>query len=817
MLKRQRIPQAKRRPIEEDEEENSQAAKAIPPVAPTPWWALLLLVSVPLLAISICGNRSPEAIGLSAVVAGAAVFAAPPRFRLPLSVGAPLLLMLFFAVCGLFPLGDSSLPEWRGTLRDAFGIVMPATRSAQPWITLQGVLLLAVGTLWLSVCITRGFDEPERRTLLQLLVLGIAGIAIASLVVHYGDYEVIFWQGTERIEYYGPFTNRNNFSGLLAAGAVLAFACTHDAYHRKRWSWPVFALAILPMFGAILANTSRTGVVLFFAGLGLWMMSGTHAARSAKRFAVSISLLLILATVFLIYGQRILERFTGSEGIVSTLSNDGRIKIFQQSMALIPQAPLLGVGLGNFEPVYALHREAAEDYIITRTAHPESDWLWLGIEGGLLTLVAALAAGYFIWRGFGRWKKSDGSGRRDRRLRAAAGIGVALLFLQGFVDTPLHTIGLATFGALLAGLAWHPGKRLAANVSVPILRYTASGICLFCGFAWLTVAGGETLLPGTFSAKKQLETAKALTRTGNDADALAALNKVISIQPMRWDAYYLRAAVSLRIGRPHQMVMDDFSRARALEPNSPNFCMDEAQLWLEHAPLQAIPALREAIRRDPRNAAEYYKQIANNVHRYPDLREPLRAMAEDPKLRLIYLERASGSDFQVALRELLDRHPSLDNFTPAQKLSLFELWYSGGDKSQLIRELQHNPSWSTSGWIVLGRHWAGEGKFREACELGFKHMRQPSLPTTSEGRDLGQLTRGFLQNPNDSLRGLALYQVQRQQGLEAEAFTTLRDVTRIPNAPVSAAYEYAVRLAEKGDYSRAWDSLLSYRTRSTEP
>ncbi len=117
---------------------------------------------------------------------------------------------------------------------------------------------------------------------------------------------------------------------------------------------------------------------------------------------------------------------------------------------------------------------------------------------------------------------------------------------------------------------------------------------------------------------------------------------------MRWDAYYIRAAISLQLGRPHQQVMDDFSRARALEPNTPTFCMQEAALWLDHAPLQALPALREAIRRDPRNAADYYRQIADNIHRFPDLREPLRSMAEDPKLRLLYLERVSGSDFQTA-------------------------------------------------------------------------------------------------------------------------------------------------------------------------
>lgn len=816
MLKRQRIPKSQRRPLEEEEEEHAQPPKTVLPVAPTPWWALLLIVTVPLLAIAICGNRSPWAIGLCTVTAGVAIFTAPPRFRMPLTVGAPLLLMLVFALCGLLPVGDSNLPAWRTTLRDAFGVVMPGTQSPQPWITFQGVLMLAVGTLWLSVCITRGFDEPERRTLMQGLALGIAGIAIASLIVHYGDYEVIFWQGTERIDYYGPFTNRNNFSGLLAAGAVLAFACTYDAYHRKRWSWPVFALAILPMFGAILANTSRTGVVLFFAGIGMWMMSGTHAARSAKRFAVSTSLLLILATVFLIYGQRILERFTGSAGLVSTLSSDGRVRIFQQSLALIPQSPFIGVGLGNFEPVYALHKQPLSEGMITRTTHPESDWLWLGIEGGLLALATAFAAGYFIWRGFGRWKKSDGSGRRDRRLRAAAGIGVALLVFQGFVDTPLHTLGLATFGALLAGLAWHPARRLAADVSVPILRYTASGICLLCGLTWMAVGSGEALLPGTFSARMQMESAKAHSSAGSQADALEALNKVIATQPMKWDAYYIRAAVSLQLGRPHQQVMEDFARARALEPNSPAFCMQEAAIWLEHAPLQALPALREAIRRDPRNAADYYRQLADNIHRFPDLREPLRSMAEDPKLRLVYLERASGRDFQEALRELLDRHPSLENFTPPQKLSLFEFWYARGDRNQLIRELQHNPTWSVSGWIVLGRHWAAEGRFREACELALKHMRQPSLPSSNAGRDLGQLTRGFLQNPNDSLRGLALYQEQRQQGLDAEAFATLRDVTHIPNTPISALYEYAVRLIEKGDYSRAWDALLAYRTRSAE-
>lgn len=241
--------------------------------------------------------------------------------------------------------------------------------------------------------------------------------------------------------------------------------------------------------------------------------------------------------------------------------------------------------------------------------------------------------------------------------------------------------------------------------------------------------------------------------------------------------------------------------------------MQEAMIWLDHSPPLAVPALREAMRRDPGNAAGNYRRMLAQLGLHPELRVPLRHLATDANLRLAYLESASGGDFQEGLQELLDHHPSLENFTPGQKLALFELWYGRGERGTLLRELKNNAVWRTDGWIVLARDYAAAGNFEEACKLAFQYLREANLPDLPGTKDVGQLNRQFLSNPNDPLRGLALYKAQRLENQRSDALRTLREVVRLPNAPAAAQLEYASRLAEQGDYSRAWEAIQAYRKR----
>src|SRR6185436_14913869 len=102
-----------------------------------------------------------------------------------------------------------------------------------------------------------------------------------------------FWQREWKLLYFGPFPNRNNFGGLLAMGAVLAFAATYDSYRRRSPWWPAYALTLLPIVGAVLLNTSRAGLALLFLGLVAWMGFASFSRRSAQRIAVAVALLLV--------------------------------------------------------------------------------------------------------------------------------------------------------------------------------------------------------------------------------------------------------------------------------------------------------------------------------------------------------------------------------------------------------------------------------------------------------------------------------------------------------------------------------------------
>src|SRR6202040_952192 len=112
--------------------------------------------------------------------------------------------------------------------------------------------------------------------------------------------------------------------------------------------------------------------------------------RSPSRIAIAVSVLLLLFTSLLIFGGETLERFhlreIGNIGITTGF----RWRIFHDTFDLLRDSAWCGIGLGNFEPVFAIFRNASlnDTYII----HPESDWLWLWSEAGWPAVVLALVA-----------------------------------------------------------------------------------------------------------------------------------------------------------------------------------------------------------------------------------------------------------------------------------------------------------------------------------------------------------------------------------------------------------------------------------------
>jgi len=716
-----------------------------------------------------------------------------PRVRVPRSIGWPLALAAVLMLGAFLPLKMEAWPEWRSHLASDFGVNTPELITPQPWVTLESWVLVMVGLAWLWTCFGRGFKEAERRWLVRMLTMMVALLGLLAVIFAAKGISVPFWTGDWQVPYFGPFPNRNNFSGFVAMGAVLAFASAYDAWRRRSTFWLVSAICVVCIIWALVSNTSRAGVLLFFVGVVAWMSFASFSRRSARRMGLSVAVVILLVSVFLLFGRSILERMHGAGGLVETLSNDNRIQIARDTLQLIGQSHWLGVGLGNFEPAFNLVTSFSDH--ISRPAHPESDWLWLASECGLPVLALFLLALLCWLLHTGPWNRSSKearSGQKDRRLRNACAIAVMMIAAHGLADVPGHSVGVPITMILVGALALRP-RRLATFAPTPllntILRFSAAAFCLLAAWMWFSVSLQRPLIPGDSVARQLAREGDKLAQQGDLAGAYEDFSRAIAIKPLQWNYYYRRAMVELPLGMPVQEALDDFNRERYLEPHNSLNCFYEANYWFDYQPAYAIPALRESMARNKERALEYYSSALGRLYDHPEVRGQMFGLASDAKLKLAYLSTATKDDFTRGLDSLLEQDPKLDTLTPEERLTLFRLWYERGDRARLLHMMDSDALWRMDGWPVLAADRAAKGDFQGAYQLALESVKAPADRLVGRGGDVSQLRREFLLHPTDAAAGMELYEAEKSKALLDDALFTLGKVSQLPEAPKRIPYE----------------------------
>ncbi len=385
-----------------------------------------------------------------------------------------------------------------------------------------------------------------------------------------------------------------------------------------------------------------------------------------------------------------------------------------------------------------------------------------------------------------------------------------ILPVHALVDTPAHQPGLVCIAALLAGLSLRaraPGRD-ASGPPGGKTRLVFAGFCGLASAAWFAVAAGYPALPGTSSGRLLVDEADRLTEIGDLAGAKSALNRAIAMMPMDCYDYFDRAQLSLARGLPPKAALEDFARTRFLEPHRGRICQSEADTWLQYYPLYAPAAWREAMRRDSTRATSMTGLWALREH--PEIRPAVRSLATTPKQKLSYLENCGTEDFAVALAEILESQPALENFSAEERLRLFNRWFAVGDRKELVARLEQDAAWRTSGWPVLALGLAARDDFHGAYQLALKYLPAPTESSGSRKSDLATLRRAFLFNPTDFNHGFALAEAESDKGLIHDALVTLDKVSELPNAPARVLYEQAVLLSRKGDAAAAWEKMKAY-------
>ena len=128
---------------------------------------------------------------------------------------------------------------------------------------------------------------------------------------------------------------------------------------------------------------------------------------------------------------------------------DFRLPVYSDTMGLIRDFPMTGVGGGQFSHVFPMYRKETIGANGAICFHPESDWLWMASEAGvpatLCLLVLVVSAAWYSLRGIRRG--------RDRALRAGCLVAALVVPIHGIFDVPGHRVNLAWASALMFALS----------------------------------------------------------------------------------------------------------------------------------------------------------------------------------------------------------------------------------------------------------------------------------------------------------------------------------------------------------------------------
>ncbi len=770
--------------------------------ATTRWIADATVALLPVLACFLGGATQKWEEGLVITLLALYLLVRPPRFSLGALTNFVLLTLFILAAVAFLPARWFFQPEWRATFANDLGIRLPSTLTPQPSITLSYLVSFAAALSWLYVVSTQDLELREARFQLRLFTGGIALLAAICIAFYLAHTTLPFWHNEQN---FGPFPNRNQTGDLFGLTAIMILACGQDDLRKRRKRWIVWILGLVLVVTAIVLNFSRSGIVILVAGSAFWLGAFAFRQRSPLRLALGVSFVILLLTALLLFGEQIFERFHlrdfGSAGI----STDFRWRIFHDTFRLIRNSPWCGIGFGNFESIFAIFRDASLSD--RRALHPESDWLWLWTELGWLAVVLAIVGiALFVSRVFPLRQGTN------QGYRLAALIAAFLFAIHGIVDVSGHRVGTAFAAVFLLGLARHRPLSLKTSQWVSILFRVLGLILLAAGLSLFVAARSEKLLPGSVGVSSAKQLSAVADRESNFSEISALTTRALRWAPLDWQLYSARAIAEVELKQMTNAV-DDFRRARFLEPIAYEVPLTEGNAWLPYRPVLAVTAWREALRRaGPLRPGVYTSMLSDASLRSPEVSPILEAIGlNEHDLALPYLNRVSDASFNRALAQLLRNDPDLQSFSETEKLALFAVWSERGDPEEISRAIEQHPDWLRYAWLGMAKYKASKNDFRAGYGLTQRYGEPVALPRVATNFSLQDLEKRFAAAPNNHGVGYELYRAQMQNGRVDDALLTARHFSEQPNSPAYFHFLEAQCWAEKQNWERAWNAWLAFQ------
>ncbi len=268
-------------------------------------------------------------------------------------------------------------------------------------------------------------------------VLGGSAIALIGIIQWVSGSNLIAAEGVWRVR--GFYGSPNNLA--LYLGRLFPLVVAVAAWGRRDARKPLYGSAALVMGAALVLTYSRGAWLLGVpASLLFLALVRVRRAERARRAVFSLASVLILVVVLLavLVGTGRLASLPDASGGTSFL----RLKLWQSSLAMVKDHPLLGVGLDNFLYQYRTHYVQPTAWEEFDLSHPHNlvldFWLRLGLLGPILLCLLLVAFFRSVLSALG----STLNGDREPLVLGLAG-GVVSFVAHGLVDNAFFLVDLA--------------------------------------------------------------------------------------------------------------------------------------------------------------------------------------------------------------------------------------------------------------------------------------------------------------------------------------------------------------------------------------
>lgn len=355
-------------------------------------------------------------------------------------------LALFF-ILGIFQYGARlAIDRWE-------------TRSALALLAANLVFFFVGGQLFAAAAA----ETRHRFGILLVLLTGV--LALFSVLQFAAGTPKIYWIFDNDTGFFGPYRNPDHYAGLMEM--LIPVAAFYVAAQRKisaALALPV--LVVIIAVASMLLSGSRSGLlalsveIVIAAAIGLWIARAARTGERRTLIAVGATILIVVITTSALLFSWVDTGATAKRlTAVATLGNawaewsSFRKSVALDSLLMLRDHPVAGIGLGNFEAIYPQYQSFPTDLVVDYAHNDFAEVIAeTGLIGAALIIWALVIFFRLAFRNLGeRLKNESKSGSSWIQLGAA--VGCCGLLVHSFFDFNLHIPANAAWFAVLAAIA----------------------------------------------------------------------------------------------------------------------------------------------------------------------------------------------------------------------------------------------------------------------------------------------------------------------------------------------------------------------------